>query len=82
VSRRYVLIKDHYWDTPLDLAGLCVADYLGNAPYGIPLPYHFLRLEEWVSLFRRHGLRIVSWGAWKLHPLDPCKHIVVKLQKT
>jgi SAM-dependent methyltransferase len=82
VSRRYVLIKDHYWDTPLDLAGLRVADYLGNAPYGIPLPYNFLRLEEWVSLFHRHGLRIVSWGAWKLHPLDPCKHIVVKLRKT
>ena len=38
VARHHIIIKDHYWDTPLDLLGLKIADYMGNAPYGIDLP--------------------------------------------
>jgi hypothetical protein len=82
VARRYVLIKDHYSDTPLDLAGLRLADYLGNAPYGVSLPYNYLRPEEWSGLFHRHGLKAVSTDNFRLHLLDPCKHMVVKLQVT
>ncbi len=80
VSRRYVLIKDHYWDTSFDLVGLRVADYLGNAPYGVSLPYNYLRLEEWARLFHRHNLKAASMDTYRRHPLDPCKHIVAKLR--
>jgi len=81
VARRYVLIKDHYWETQLDVLGLSVSDYIGNAPYGVPLPYNYLRLEEWNDLFRRCNLKTVGNSTWKFHFLEPCKHIVVKLQK-
>jgi hypothetical protein len=40
-----------------------------------------LRQEEWANLFRRHNLKIVSWDTWRLFLLDPCKHVVVKLQR-
>lgn len=79
VARRYVLIKDHHWDTAVDWACLCVADYLGNAPYGIALPYQYLRIDEWAGLFRRTNLAVVSQGAWRYFALDPCKQFVVKL---
>lgn len=82
VARRYVLIKDHYSGTPLHLAGLRLADYLGNAPYGVALPYNYLRPKEWAELFDRHGLTVVSTDDFRLHPLDPCKHMVIKLQVT
>ena len=45
VSRRKVIIKDHYWITSWDRMLLTVSDYLGNRAYGIALPYNFLRLE-------------------------------------
>lgn len=81
VSRRYVLIKDHYWETGSDLTALRIADYIGNAPYGISLPYTYLRLDEWANLFHRHGLKPLSWETPRLHPLDPCKHITVRLER-
>lgn len=80
VSRRYILIKDHYWETELDQIKLRAADYTGNAPYGIPLPNNFLRMDEWTNLFDRNRLGVVGHDVQKLHPLDPCKHLIVKLQ--
>lgn len=80
VSRRYVLLKDHYWENSLDHILLRAADYLGNAPYGVSLPYRYLRQEEWADLFDRHHLKTVSLERFRYNPLDPCKHLVAKLQ--
>jgi len=80
VSRRYILVKDHYWETEFDRFRLRATDYSGNAPYGVPLPYNFLRMDEWTNLFQRCRLRVVDQTSKKLHPLDPCKHLIVKLQ--
>lgn len=68
-------------DAALDVLGLSVSDYFGNAPYGVPLPYHYLRLEEWNDLFRRFNLTAINCSTWKYHFLEPCKHVVVKLQR-
>ncbi len=81
VSRRYLLIKDHYWENRFDLLGLRVSDYIGNAPYGVPLPYNYLRLEAWQTTFERLNLTVASCQTWKYHPLDPCDHVVFILQK-
>jgi SAM-dependent methyltransferase len=80
VSRRYILLKDHYWENSIDHILLCAADYLGNAPYGVSLPYHYLRQEEWAGLFDRHRLKTVSLERFRYNPFDPCRHLVAKLQ--
>lgn len=80
VARRCVLIKDHYWQTRIDMAMLHAADYLGNIPYGVPLPYNYLRLEEWESLFERHNLGEMNRATFKYMPLEPAQHIMAKLQ--
>lgn len=80
VARRFVLIKDHYWNNRLDKVALHVADYLGNIPYNVPLPYNYLRLDEWEKLFYRHNLGKVSHATFKYNRLEPAHHIMVKLQ--
>jgi SAM-dependent methyltransferase len=80
VARRFVLIKDHFWETRFDMVTLHVADYLGNIPYGVPLPYNYLRLEEWQSLFERHNLDELNRSTFKYMPLEPAQHIMTKLQ--
>jgi len=81
VSRRYLLIKDHFWETQADKTGLRFTDYIGNAPYGIDLPYNYLRIVEWIRVFNQLGLRIVDFSQYKYSPLDPSKNIIFKLEK-
>jgi len=74
-----IVIKDHYWETPLDRALLRWADDLGNKPYGIPLPYTFHTLEAWSGLFDRVGLRVRSSAHFRLAPLYPCNNVIFEL---
>lgn len=80
VSKRFVIIKDHYWETRMDIITLHVADYLGNLPYNVPLPYNFFRLEEWKKLFYRHNLNEISQATFKYNRFEPAHHIMVKLE--
>lgn len=80
VARRFVIVKDHYWNTRLDVVTMHVADYLGNIPYGVPLPYNYLRLEEWQDMFRRHKLVELQQITFKYNRLEPAHHILVKLR--
>jgi ubiquinone/menaquinone biosynthesis C-methylase UbiE len=79
VARRFVVVKDHYWESRLDRAALCLIDTLSNAPNGIPLPYHFLRLSEWGELFQRQGLLVMAQSRWRYAALDPLKQVTFKL---
>lgn len=81
VSRDRVLIKDHYYESRLDERLLRISDYLGNKPYGIPLPYTFLSLEEWHTMVQDLGLQIVEERCFRLARLDPCKHVLYSLRK-
>ena len=80
VARRHVLIKDHYWSNRINKVTLHLADYLGNIPYNVPLPYNYLRLDEWGRLFRKHKLSEISRATFKYTRLEPAHHIMVKLQ--
>jgi 2-polyprenyl-3-methyl-5-hydroxy-6-metoxy-1,4-benzoquinol methylase len=80
VARHYIIIKDHYWDTPIDLLGLKVADYIGNAPYGINLPYNYLKLSAWMQLFHELGLKATNIAQHRYLPIDPCKHVIFRLE--
>ena len=76
VARRRILIKDHYWESRWDRWLLTVSDYLGNQAYGVPLPYAFLRMEQWHALFRASGLNILSTEQFRFSALDRCKQVV------
>lgn len=80
VARQSIIIKDHYWENRFDLTALRVADYLGNIPYNVPLPYNFLSLTEWEALFHTNGLTEINRSSMKFARVEPAKHIVVKLQ--
>ena len=81
VSRKYVLIKDHYWDTKIDFQVLKFADYIGNAPYGVVLPYNYLKLSSWENLIKDVELKIVERKFFKFSKLEPAKHVVFFLEK-
>lgn len=82
VSRNSILIKDHYWENRLDLLKLKVSDYIGNHPYGVPLPYRFFQLSQWREIFQSRSLKIVKFQILDSYlPFDICKHVIIKLRK-
>ena len=50
VSRGGLLIKDHVLDGVLARATLSVMDWVGNARFGVALPYNYLTEPEWTRL--------------------------------
>lgn len=81
VSKKYILIKDHYWNNKLDFLLLKYADYFGNKPYGIKLPYKFLKNLEWENLIEEGNLKINRSSKFKYNFIDPCNHTLFFLQK-
>jgi SAM-dependent methyltransferase len=55
VARHAIVIKDHLRNSRMDAVTLRVMDWVGNRPYGIPLPHNYLSSAEWHSLFGRPG---------------------------
>jgi len=80
VSNRYVLVKDHYWDSRSDFTSLKFADYIGNKPYGIDLPYNFMTEENWHDIIASCGLTAIASRKFRFNFIDPCKHILFKLK--
>jgi len=81
VSSRYILIKDHYWNSSKDFSRLKFADYIGNKPYGIHLSYGFFTQGDWINLVQNTcNLPIVTYKTFRFNFLDPCKHILLKVE--
>lgn len=76
VTKKYILIKDHYWNNSIDFLFLKLADYIGNKPYGIALPYKYLKISEWQDLFKELNLAIVKSKRFRFNSLDPCKQVI------
>lgn len=76
VSRGPVLIKDHDWVTAPDRWILTLSDYLGNAGYGVSLPYNFLRMEEWTALFDRLDLAVIATERFRYAPYDFSRQVI------
>jgi SAM-dependent methyltransferase len=81
VSRKYILLKDHYWKWSWDRFLLKVGDYMGNKPYGIDLPNNFFSIREWAALFNANCLRVEYLYAWRYNVLDIGKQIFLRLKK-
>ncbi len=82
VTTRYILIKDHYFNNIFERAGLYFADFLGNAPYGIKLPYNYLNQTQWDHLFQKLKLKVVAKKKFRYSPTDITKNVIYFLEKT
>lgn len=56
VSRRWIVVKDHFRDGFLANKTLRFMDWVGNARYGVALPYNYWSSRQWSEGFERLGL--------------------------
>jgi SAM-dependent methyltransferase len=57
VAARHVLIKDHYREGLAAQTRLRFMDWVGNARYGVALPYNYWTERQWRAAWREVGLR-------------------------
>lgn len=56
VSAKYVLIKDHYRNGIGAGPRLRLMDWVGNARFGVALPYNYWSRSQWAESWKRIGL--------------------------
>lgn len=61
VARMGVLIKDHLCESALDQRVLAFMDYVGNAAYGVNLPYVYWSKQQWQQNLARVRLAPAQW---------------------
>lgn len=61
VARQGVALKDHLEEGILARQTLRFMDRVGNARYGIPLPYSFWTRAQWSTAFNESGLKVSQW---------------------
>lgn len=61
VTRNRVVIKDHCRDGLLAGPTLRFMDYVGNARYGVALPYNYWPLARWQAAWTKLGLKPAVW---------------------
>ena len=60
VSRGTVVVKDHTNDGLLSGMRLRFMDYVGNARFGVSLPYNYWQHRKWEQAWRELGLEVNS----------------------
>jgi SAM-dependent methyltransferase len=58
VSRRWIILKDHVLQGFAAGLRLRFMDYVGNAGYGVALPYNYWTAEKWSDVQQQLGLKI------------------------
>ena len=88
VARGHVLIKDHFVKGVAAATRLRLMDWVGNARFGVSLPYNYWTEKQWRDAWERIGLhpeRIVTSLGLYPEPLDHIVgaqlHFVVRLGK-
>jgi SAM-dependent methyltransferase len=61
VARKSVVIKDHILDGLLAGPTLRAMDWIGNARYGVALPYNYWTKWQWLEAFKELGVEIALW---------------------
>jgi SAM-dependent methyltransferase len=89
VARKTILIKDHMLDGLLAGPTLRAMDWVGNARYGVSLPYNYWSKPKWLQVFDALELDIESWKtSLKLYPwpasclFNRSLHFVARLNVT
>jgi SAM-dependent methyltransferase len=86
VARASIVIKDHTLDGLLAGPTLRAMDWVGNARYGVSLPYNYWTKREWLDAFNKLGVKVGSWTtSLRLYPwpasclFDRSLHFVARL---
>jgi SAM-dependent methyltransferase len=58
VTRRGVIVKDHYAETAFQRLRLAAMDWVGNRQFGVGRDGHYLSRSEWERLWARQGLAL------------------------
>lgn len=61
VAREWIVIKDHTRQGLLADTTLRFMDRVGNARYGVSLPYNYWRPAQWHTAFQELGLEVDRW---------------------
>jgi SAM-dependent methyltransferase len=87
VARKTVVIKDHLLEGVLAGPTLRLMDWVGNARYGVSLPYNYWTKLEWLEAFQKLGVKVQSWTtSLRLYPwptsflFDRSLHFVARLE--
>jgi SAM-dependent methyltransferase len=73
VAAQHVLIKDHYREGILSNTRLRFMDWVGNARFGVALPYNYWCRQQWHDAWRKTGLepeRVVTKLGLYAKPVD------------
>lgn len=69
VSRGVIVLKDHIRERAFDNLTLRLMDWVGNAHYGVVLPYNYWSKRQWQNAFSTLGLKVEDWdGRIGLYP--------------
>lgn len=61
VAQKSIIIKDHTRNGLFARSTLRFMDWVGNASYGVALPYNYLSYQEWQKLFSELDLDASDW---------------------
>jgi len=88
VSRKMIIIKDHFREGLLANTTLRFMDRVGNKRHGVPLPYRYWTEAEWTAAYAeldldltssQRSLRLYPWPASML--FDRSLHFIAQLSK-
>lgn len=86
ISQDVILLKDHIKDGIFAGLTLRLMDWVGNAHYGVVLPYNYWTEQQWRKVFTVLGLTIQEWNTHiGLYPwpaswiFDRSLHFIAKL---
>ncbi|MEK7401589.1 MAG: class I SAM-dependent methyltransferase [Gemmatimonadota bacterium] len=88
VVKRAIVIKDHVVQGPLARPTLAFMDWVGNARYGVSLPYSYWTAAQWDQAFadlkltvadRRTSLGLYPWPASML--FERGLHFIARLER-
>lgn len=86
VAKNCVVIKDHTRDGVLAGATLRFMDWVGNARYGVALPYNYWPRERWERAIAGLGMRVEEWvdriglyPAWARWAFERKLHYIARL---
>ena len=86
IARHSIVLKDHATDDMFAIPTLHFMDWVGNAHYGVALPYNYQSKLQWDKTFTELGLTVTSWKTnLNLYPLpahwlfDRNLHFIAKL---
>lgn len=81
VSKKYILIKDHFFRNKIGLINLYITDFLGNFAYNIDLKYKFWNLSTWNKEIKNAKLKKRKLQKFTYKNQNLSKHVIFLLEK-